>query len=631
MPDPPNPAAHRHKRANWVALRTLRQVPKVVGETPAGDPIFEIRSVRLVLRGDASHFNRIAACSKCGREVPGAAVLSPADLDHVPNAVICKDCVKKATAPFDATRNRPSAVAPVRASDPVTVRVNGSASSPVESPGVRDDRLEALELQVKQLTELLGTQGAGAGSRTPHDEDRDRRLDGLVERLDRLTVAGNDRTEAIDARIDGFLERLTQQSEAQRAALSSALDTQADRTATRHQELAQAQDDMGRRLDAVTERIAADAGSEAALRAVQARLEELAARVDQQRPEWESALTAGLSSVQAELTTALAAAAGAADLAGGQDERVGLLEGVVARLQHLVGTGADRLHAMEQRVEEASATAAAQRTELPAMVDERLGELRADRGQVLSQMRDDLGRLRRETAGRLSDVSARVDQGTADHEEALRTLTVRLDQVAAGLEVEAAGRRSEAAERALILDELSRVEMQVSERLERTAERAFRAEQSDRERSDAVERRVEEALASMSQTAGGGAAVEALQARLEAGLSEARNSAFAAVAELGRRLSDRLVDIETDADEQENELAQLLELQSALDGGLGELRSTVADLADATRPSPVARAQDEPGGPSDRVPATPASGGVAGRGRGRRLAGRSSAEASSQL
>jgi hypothetical protein len=627
MPDPPGPAARRHKRANWVALRTLRQVPKVVGETPAGDPIVEIRSVRLVLRGDASHFNRIAACSKCGREVPGAAVLSPADLDHVPNAVICKDCVKKATAPFDATRSRPTTVAPVRAADPVSVTTNGSASSPVESPGVRDDRLEALERQVKQLTELLGAQGTAAGSRTPHDDERDRRLDGLVERMDRFTVAGNDRMEAIEARIDGFLDRLTHQSEAQRSALSSALDAQADRAATRDRELAQAQDEMGRRLAAVTERASVDAA--APFGAVEARLEELTARVDRQRPEWEGALSAAVGGVQAELTTALAA--GADNVARAQDERVGLVEGVVARLQHQVGTDGDRLSALEQRVEEASATAAAQRSQLPALVDERIGDLGADRENELADLREDLARLRAESGERLSEVSSRVDREIAAHDEAVRALTVRLDQVSAGLEAETAGRRSDAAERAVILDEVSRVEAQMSERLERRAERALRAEQSDRERLEAVERRVQEALASMSQAPGGAAAVEALQTRFEAGLDEARKSAYAAVAELGRRLSDRLVDLETDADEQENELAQLLELQTALDGGLGELRSAVADLAKAIRPNPVAHPVEGPSGPSDGVPAAPASGAVTGRGRGRRLAGRSSVEASSEL
>ncbi len=78
-------------------MRTLRQIPKVVGQTDAGETIYEARSARLVLRGDAAHFNRLVRCSKCGREVPGRAVLSAADLDQPAQAVVCNDCVEAAT------------------------------------------------------------------------------------------------------------------------------------------------------------------------------------------------------------------------------------------------------------------------------------------------------------------------------------------------------------------------------------------------------------------------------------------------------------------------------------------------------------------------------------------------------
>ncbi|MDQ4069819.1 MAG: hypothetical protein M3203_10180, partial [Actinomycetota bacterium] len=60
-----------HRRATWVGLRTLRQRPKMVGDARSGEPVFEVRSVRLVLREGASHFSRLTECSKCGREVPG--------------------------------------------------------------------------------------------------------------------------------------------------------------------------------------------------------------------------------------------------------------------------------------------------------------------------------------------------------------------------------------------------------------------------------------------------------------------------------------------------------------------------------------------------------------------------------
>src|SRR5206468_9473316 len=96
-------------RARWVGLRTLRQAPKPVGQTDAGDPIFDVRSARLVLREDATHFNRLVACSNCGREVMGSPVLGPGDLDHAPQAVVCKDCVRRATGSTAAASSRPPA------------------------------------------------------------------------------------------------------------------------------------------------------------------------------------------------------------------------------------------------------------------------------------------------------------------------------------------------------------------------------------------------------------------------------------------------------------------------------------------------------------------------------------------
>src|SRR3954447_14095914 len=90
----PNDIVAQQRRAGWVGLRTLRQRPKVVDHTADGEPVYEVRSVRLVLRPDAGHFNRLVECAKCGREVPGAPVLDSASLDHPGNPVICKTCVQ---------------------------------------------------------------------------------------------------------------------------------------------------------------------------------------------------------------------------------------------------------------------------------------------------------------------------------------------------------------------------------------------------------------------------------------------------------------------------------------------------------------------------------------------------------
>lgn len=84
------------RRANWVGLRTLRHRPRVVDHTKSGEPVFEVRSVRLILRADAGHFTRLGKCSRCGGEAAGAQVLSVADLDQPAHSVICKDCVRAA-------------------------------------------------------------------------------------------------------------------------------------------------------------------------------------------------------------------------------------------------------------------------------------------------------------------------------------------------------------------------------------------------------------------------------------------------------------------------------------------------------------------------------------------------------
>ena len=152
MSESSTPAPRRHNRANWVALRTLRQLPKVVGETSAGEPIVEVRSVRLVLREGAAHFSRMATCSKCGREVPGAAILSPSDLDHPPHPVICRHCVRTASAPVLRPERRPVKVVPEPRPEPQTESPSGAAPE--------DSRLAALDARLSELAELHWTQRA---------------------------------------------------------------------------------------------------------------------------------------------------------------------------------------------------------------------------------------------------------------------------------------------------------------------------------------------------------------------------------------------------------------------------------------------------------------------------------------
>ncbi len=148
--------ASPHRRATWVALRTLHQRPTVIGRTADGETVFKVRSVRLVLRGDSPHFNRLAECSKCGRDVPGAPVLGPADLDQPSHPVICKSCVR--SAPMPSWKPAPAPA------DAVSHPVEVVAAEPGD-----DSRLKAVEAQLREVvTQLVAmadvqrSQGAAA-------------------------------------------------------------------------------------------------------------------------------------------------------------------------------------------------------------------------------------------------------------------------------------------------------------------------------------------------------------------------------------------------------------------------------------------------------------------------------------
>jgi hypothetical protein len=96
MTDPPGHAGARQRRANWVGLRTLRQLPKRVDVSADGEPIYEVRAVRMVLQGMSPHFDQLVPCARCGTEVASAPVLTPADLERAPHPAVCTKCVSAA-------------------------------------------------------------------------------------------------------------------------------------------------------------------------------------------------------------------------------------------------------------------------------------------------------------------------------------------------------------------------------------------------------------------------------------------------------------------------------------------------------------------------------------------------------
>ena len=245
-------ALRRHTRANWVALRTLRQVPRLIGRTRADASIFEIRSVRVVLHDEALHFTRLVPCAKCGEEVSGTAVLSPADLDHRASAVICKDCAGTAS-PAAFPNGRPD-----------VVEIDETAEHQSGSPGA-------------DLSPLGPASDALARS---HDE-MGRRLGLIGERLASETERSNGRHDALEAQLlemrvglASVVERIARDVERNETRLR-------ELGAMRHQpDLSRIEEQLNDRLDRLAERAArAGAGDDRRLLAIEGTVGDIARRV----------------------------------------------------------------------------------------------------------------------------------------------------------------------------------------------------------------------------------------------------------------------------------------------------------------------------------------------------------------
>ena len=165
MPDPVDQASLRQRRANWVGLRTLRQRPRLAATLADGEPVYEVRSVRLLLRGQSPTFNRLVACERCGRDQAGQPVLSVADLDLPLRPMICADCVQRAgvSSVWEPKATRTPA-APVPAQSERNPVAPGGANPLVALP---DSRYEALSERLEELSRL-------AERRQVADEERAR-------------------------------------------------------------------------------------------------------------------------------------------------------------------------------------------------------------------------------------------------------------------------------------------------------------------------------------------------------------------------------------------------------------------------------------------------------------------------
>lgn len=232
------------RRAAWIGLRTLRHRPKVVDRTARGEPVFEVRSVRLLLPSDAAHFVRLVSCAKCAREVPGAAVVTAAELDHPAHPVICKDCVRDAAATTswrpeqrsrEATGGRAQptqprekrAVAPARVGATEPRRVAGVKAAIEEVRAQVSALAEAQRLalpEMAQAAEHRRRELAEVSALLAETRSEIRRLAGgppgsaVVEAVDR-------RAQEAELELRKELIALSDVLEAQRAELEESLDT----------------------------------------------------------------------------------------------------------------------------------------------------------------------------------------------------------------------------------------------------------------------------------------------------------------------------------------------------------------------------------------------------------------------
>lgn len=450
MPEPADSSLSR--RGAWIGLRTLRQRPKIVDHTPSGEPIFEVRSVRLLLQPDADHFNRLETCSKCGRNVPGGPVFDLADLDRPSNPLICTTCVQAVAKPtlLRSGGRRPPPERPPAPRKPVETPVatpEPKAAAAADPPGpaaveaaersakaavAQDDLrqslqtatqlieaqrrdLGALSEAVRETRAELRSATESQGTLAQAQQQLHERMTAFAEHSERFTGPGAASSEVErDLRHNlQFVTELLQAQQRELAALSAALvETRNDLHAVTesHQALARSQQDLGRRLVDMAPSDPPSAGNAQRTEALERGLEEMSAR-----------LTEGLARARAETTDlvaqlrkdvgALSRAVEAqrhqfetAGDAGVRAELSGLTQ-AVAGLRTSSGTHGDRLEALEDQVKDVavrlSSLIDAERAALPAPVGDGAAGLpgRVAGGGLLDaldrQLRDAEGRLAR--------------------------------------------------------------------------------------------------------------------------------------------------------------------------------------------------------------------------------------------
>lgn len=378
MPESPNQDSSRQRRANWVGLRTMRQLPKAVGETAGGEPIYEVRSVRLLLDGTAANFVRLTECSRCGKELPGAPVLTTADLDRPLRPMICTACIRSAgvSTVWESEGTEPAGERPTPAPAPAGTPPD---LQPARSDGKQPARLDAMEGHLRAVTERVNELGRVARAHQA----------GIKERTQR--------EEANASALRHELAALRASTEDTRAELQSLAAAQAG-TAQLRDEVAQLARLVEAQRGEVVEFVAAVSETQMATSKLNVAQEALAEAIAQFDPsKVEGMITARLADAESRLAEAVARPPAEVDLSKVEELITTRMAEVEGRLAHLVaGQWGDLETAIEGSVKAYMAGFVRAHEELAggqAVLEERIEALAGQAAQASRRFETLLDRL----------------------------------------------------------------------------------------------------------------------------------------------------------------------------------------------------------------------------------------------
>lgn len=288
------------RQATWVALKTLRQRPSVVGRTDDGATVYAVRSVRLLLTPGSSHFKRLVHCARCGRDVPGSSVLSPADLDRPANPVFCDRCAQSSGPPGRREKEDPGGQEPAVAAGhpaavdapPATVSTRGPA--PVEHAGDRQRLSEQVaDVLRRQNAELAKVSASVAEVRAEMRELADVRA-GLAAMID----ASLQPLRA--ALADGLDDLRSEVASLRRRVDDLAPRSEMELIAEANHQLANVQRDLDQRVRDLAARPQPDSEAVGAGELAEVRAS-LAATIDTERTQLRAALAEGLDRLRLEI------------------------------------------------------------------------------------------------------------------------------------------------------------------------------------------------------------------------------------------------------------------------------------------------------------------------------------------